>query len=293
MMQTRSIRKTVHAQKVNMGGIFLDQALPLRGLNQIDPFLLIHHLDLKVRAGVDERKVGVGPHPHRGFSPVTFVFDGGVHHRDSLGKSSIVRKGGTQYMFSGKGIVHSERPHKELTETGGQMEIIQFWVNAPSAKKMTEPNYFPLEAADAPKIKSLDGEIEVQVVSGEFAGQTGPVPFMTPILALRIEANEGGDLQIPIPDNYNALVYVLDGELSINGGEQVLGGRDLAEFAHDGQGITIHSNKPTRAILLSGEPINEQVVSYGPFVMNSQQEIMQAMQDYQEGKMGTLIEEFG
>jgi redox-sensitive bicupin YhaK (pirin superfamily) len=291
MSTQRTIRKVIRAQKVNMGGIILDQALPVRGVDQVDPILLIHHLKSEVQAGADYKTVGVGPHPHRGFSPVTFVFEGSIHHRDSLGTSSIVRAGGTQYMFSGNGIVHSERPSKELAAAGGTWEIIQFWVNAPSKLKMTDPIYTPLQQEETPVIKSLDGKIKVGVVSGDFIGRKGPVEFMSDVLALRIEAQAEGDMVVPIPKGHNALIYVLDGSLKING-EQHLGAKDMAWFANDGDEIIIQSEANTRAIILGGAPINEEVVSYGPFVMNSQQEIVQALQDYQDGKMGTLVEKF-
>jgi len=291
MSTHRSIQKVLHAQKVNMGGILLDQALPLRGADQIDPFLLIHHLEDKVKAGTNFRTVGVGPHPHRGFSPVTFVFKGSVHHRDSLGKSSIVKAGGTQYMFSGKGIVHSERPSKQLATDGGTWEIIQFWVNAPAAKKMTNPNYVPLDQESTPVVKSLDGKIKVGVVAGDFIGKKGPVEFMSDVMALRIEAEADGDMQVPIPKNFNALIYVLDGKVKLNGTHD-LGNKDMAWFANDGDDFVLQTQADTRAIILAGAPIGESVVSYGPFVMNSEPEIMQAIQDYQEGKMGALIENF-
>lgn len=291
MSTQRSIQNVLHAQKVNMGGIILDQALPLRGVDQIDPFLLIHHLKNKVRAGADYKTVGVGPHPHRGFSPVTFVFEGSVHHRDSLGTSSIVKAGGTQYMFSGNGIVHSERPTKELAVNGGEWEIIQFWVNAAAKEKMTDANYIPLQYDDTPVVTSLDQKIKVGVVAGDFIGRKGPVEFMSDVLALRIEANSDGDMVVPIPKHFNALVYVLDGKLKLNG-DRMLGDKDMAYFNHDGDEIIIQTEAKTRAIILAGAPINEEVVSYGPFVMNSQQEIMQAIQDYQDGKMGTLVENF-
>ena len=162
----RSIKRVIQSQKVNMGGIILDQPLPVRGLDQIDPFLLVHHWDDVLPGQQMQHEVGVGPHPHRGFAPVTFIFKGGVHHRDSMGRSDIIHAGGTQWMNSGNGIIHSERPYKELAAEGGDFELIQFWVNAPGARKMDAPNYQPLSLENTPKVVSEDGKVHVGVVAG-------------------------------------------------------------------------------------------------------------------------------
>lgn len=291
MDNLRSIKKLLKAQKVNMGGIVLDQALPLREVDQIDPILLIHHWKDTVKSGKHQSKVGVGPHPHRGFAPVTFIYEGGVHHRDSLGTESIVLAGGTQWMDSGKGIVHSERPTKELADKGGVFEIIQFWVNVPSDKKMLPPAYHPLKLEDTPLVKSKDGKVETRVVSGEFNNHTGPISGLHDYLLLRFNFEAGGMEEIKIPENYNALIYVLDGELSLNDGDMI-DAKKMVWLNNDGEGITLKASSDAKVILLSGKPINEKVVTYGPFVMNTNEEIMQAMEDYQSGKMGVLNEQF-
>jgi quercetin 2,3-dioxygenase len=213
-----------------------------------------------------------------------------VHHRDSTGVESIIEAGGTQWMNSGKGIVHSERPTKDLAKKGGQFEIIQFWVNAPASSKFNEPSYQPLTARDTPKVISDDGKVEIGVVSGEFKSSMGPVKGNSRLLTIRINAKAGGKMTLPVPKDFNALIYLLDGELSISG--KTVSSKDMVVFALDGDQIEIEANSNTRAILLAGEPINEPVVSYGPFVMNTEKEIMQAIQDYQSGKMGTLKETF-
>ncbi|HJN06182.1 MAG TPA: pirin family protein, partial [Bacteroidales bacterium] len=166
----RTIKRVIGAPKVNMGGIILDQPLPVRGVEQIDPFLLVHHWKHTHRGGQHQRDLGVGPHPHRGFAPVTFIFNGGVHHQDSRGNNSIVEAGGTQWMNSGMGIVHSERPTKEIAENGGEFEIIQLWVNAPAKNKMDPPSYQSLTKEDTPSVMSDDDKIEISIVAGEFNG---------------------------------------------------------------------------------------------------------------------------
>lgn len=287
----RSIHKIIPAQKVNMGGIVLDQSLPVRNVEQIDPFLLIHHWADKMPGGQREKEVGVGPHPHRGFSPVSLIFKGAVNHRDSLGTKSLVKAGGAQWMNSGKGIIHSERPPKELAENGGDFELIQFWANSPASKKMEPARYQPLSAEDTPTIESEDRKVKAGVVAGETLGKTGPIDLVTPMLVMRFDIEKGGKMEVPIPENFNALLYLLDGKAEING-ERHAGGKDLVWFKNDGKTISFKGLENTRAILLSGEPLNEPLATYGPFVMNSQTQIMEALRDYQMGKMGVLIEEF-
>lgn len=285
----RSIKKIINAPKVNMGGIILDQALPVGEIDQIDPFLLVHHWKQIHVGGKKQKDLGVGPHPHRGFSPVTFIFQGAVHHQDSRGNNSIIEAGGTQWMNSGMGIVHSERPTKEMAENGGEFELIQFWINAPAKHKMNLPSYQPLTKEETPIILS-DG-INIAVVAGELNGIKGKINSYSPLLALRLDISKGGKMEIPIPENYNAFLYQLDGSLKINNENNTIT-KDLTWFHNDGKSIHIEGLAETRAILLAGEPIDEEINSYGPFVMNTQTEIMQAMRDYQMGKMGILIEEF-
>ncbi len=287
----RSLKSILPAFKVNMGGIILDQALPHQGTDQVNPFLLVHHLEHTYPAGSAQQDVGVPPHPHRGFAPVTFVFKGGVHHRDSLDKSSVVYAGGTQWMHAGRGIVHSERPAKEVAAKGETWELIQFWVNAPAAFKMNEPFYHPLQKEDTPTVYIDEGKVEVGVVAGSFYQTLGPVKTYTPIQALRFNFEAGGEAKIPVPQSHNAFVYLLDGAMNLNG-KNALQAKDLAWLENDGDTITLRAEQKTRAILLAGEPIEEPLATYGPFVMNSQAEIMQAMRDYQTGKMGVLEEKF-
>lgn len=287
----RTIKSVTSAFKVNMGGIILDQALPYRGVDQIDPFLLIHHWATTYKGGQQQSKIGVGPHPHRGFAPVTFIFKGGVHHRDSLGESEVVSAGGTQWMNSGKGIVHSERPSKELAEAGGDFEIIQFWINAPAKNKMDEPNYQPLSKEDTPMLPSVDGKVDTYVVAGQLHKTKGKIDPYSDVLILRLDMREGGEVTLPIPENYNAFIYQLDGELVVNA-DKTTGAKSLVWFNNDGKSIKLKANKDSRLIMLSGKPIAEPVATYGPFVMNDNTEIMQAINDYQEGKMGVLNEVF-
>jgi hypothetical protein len=290
-MENRSVRNVMPSQKVNMGGIILDQPLPQKGLDMVDPFLLVHHWEQEFKGGQQQSQVGVGPHPHRGFSPVTFIFQGGVHHRDSEGNSGVIDAGGTQWMNSGRGIVHSERPRKDIAEKGGVFEIIQFWVNAPASKKMEAPSYQPLKAEDTPTFVSADKKVRVGVVSGEALGKKGPVTAHSNLLTLRLAMQEGGKVDLPVDKKYNSFIYQLDGALSING-STTTEGKNLIWFNNDGKTIQVEATADSRLILLAGEPINEPVATYGPFVMNSQSEIIKALNDYQSGEMGVLKEVF-
>lgn len=287
-MNTKSIKKIIPAQKVNMGGHILDQPLPSMEAENIDPFLLIHHWRDIAPGGEKQQDVGVGPHPHRGFSPVTFVFKGDLQHRDSLGNDAVVDEGGTQWMFAGKGITHSERPSKKLAEEGGELEFIQFWVNAPSKNKMEAAFYKPISKNETPKIegdKSL-----IQVVCGEYDGVKGNVEYYSPLVLLRIELRQSGKVKLKLDKSFNNIIYQLDGSLSVN--KKATKAKDMVWFNQDGEYIEILANEDTRFIVLSGEPINEPIASYGPFIMNTQTEIMEAVRDSQMGKMGVLIEEF-
>lgn len=287
-MKARTVKKLIPAQKVNMGGHLIDQPIPTRNIDQIDPFLLIHHWDGKIPAKRHQRDVGVGPHPHRGFSPVTFVYKGSVHHQDSMGNNAIVNEGGTQWMHAGRGVIHSERPSKYLAENGGQQEIIQFWVNTPAKHKMDQPYYLPLTKEETPQVK-LD-KASVSVVAGEFQGVQGPAQTQSPQTLLRIEAQEGADIRIGLPATYNTLAYVLNG--SVNSDGVLAQDKEMFWYDNNGEGIHLKVNKNSRIMILSGEPIDEKVSQYGPFVMNTQTEVLEALRDAEMGKMGVLIENF-
>jgi len=275
---------------MNMGGMPIRQPLPTQTVEQIDPFLLLHHANVKAPAHVKPDHAGVGPHPHRGFSPVTFIFQGGVHHRDSRGHDSTVYAGGAQWMNAGMGIIHSERPSGNIHEIGGQQEIIQLWINTPAKNKMDIPSYFPVKGEDVPFASSEDGKVKVNVFAGELLKVKGPVPTQAVVNAATLIFRQGGKISIPLPSLHNTFIYVLDGQLRVEG-FGLVDGLHLVHFKNDGEGITLEALQGTRVLLVSGEPLNEKVVSYGPFVMNNQTQIMEAMRDYQKGKMGVLIEE--
>jgi redox-sensitive bicupin YhaK (pirin superfamily) len=287
-MSLRSVKKIYPADKVNMGGYLLDQPLPNKEIQSLDPFLLIHHWHQILPGGQRPQEVGVGPHPHRGFSPVTFIFKGAVEHRDSLGKHATVSAGGTQWMFAGRGITHSERFPKELVEKGGELEFIQFWVNSPAVFKMGLPYYQPIQLEDTPLVEG--DKSKLWVVSGIYKETKGAAPSNSPQLLLRGELQKDGVLEIPVNSTFNTLVYVLEGGLKSS--EHTILTKDMAVYNNDGETIHLKATADTRFIVLAGEPLNEPLAQYGPFVMNSETELMEAIRDSQMGKMGVLIEEF-
>ncbi len=289
-MKTRTVSRLLYAHPMDMGGLPIRQPLPTQQVEQIDPFLLLHHADVKAPKHVNPDHAGVGPHPHRGFSPVTFIFKGGVHHRDSRGNNSTIYAGGAQWMNAGLGVMHSERPPDDIHEIGGRQEIIQLWINTPAKHKMDQPAYYPLSAEEAPVINSEDGKVSGRVFSGKVLDAKGPIPSHTIVNSATLVFKKGGKISIPIPESHNAFIYLLDGKLNVAGFGMVEG-LHLVHFNNDGEGIEVEALEDTRILFLSGEPINEKVVSHGPFVMNTQTEIMEAMRDYQMGKMGILIED--
>lgn len=289
-MKNRTVTNLLYAHPFDMGGLPIRQPFPTVNIEQIDPFLLLHHADVKVPTHLKPDHAGVGPHPHRGFSPVTFIFKGAVHHRDSRGNDSVVYAGGAQWMNAGMGIMHSERPSDDIHDIGGRQEIIQLWINAPSKNKMDQPAYFPLQESETPKYYTKDQLVTVNVFSGEVMGLKGRISALSPVNASTIEMKKGGRISIPVPNDFNAFLYLLDGKISLDG-YGMTEGLHAVLFANDGDGISFEAIEDTRLLLMSGKPLNEKVVSHGPFVMNSETEILEAMRDYQMGKMGILIED--
>ena len=286
----KSISSVQNAIKVNMGGVFVDQALPLEELEAQDPFLLIHHWKANFLGGQKQKDVGVGPHPHRGFSPVTIIYNGALHHRDSLGNSSVVNAGGVQWMFAGKGVTHSERPAKAIAEEGGQFEIIQFWVNAPASRKLDPAQYMPLEKDELNHSLSEDPEVRIDLIAGTLGGETGPISEEELVIAnIFMEADSQKGLSLR--EGYTSMLYLLDGRINVNG-KDINEDKSLIVFENGNEKIEINAQEKSRMLLLSGKPLNEEVVSYGPFVMNNTTQILEAMRDAQSGKMGILIEEF-
>ncbi len=286
----RTIKHISYAAPMDMGGLPIRQPLPTAAIEMIDPFLLLHHAEVKVPKHIPVTTAGVGPHPHRGFSPVSFIFKGGVHHRDSRGNDNVIYAGGTQWMNAGMGIIHSERPPVDIHEIGGVQELIQLWVNTPAKHKMDQPAYQPLTAENTPVWESVDAKTKVNIVAGNFQGIKGPIHTLSDVNTFTATMQTGAKEFFPIPESHNAFIYLMEGQLKING-DQVLEPMNLANFELNGTGFALEALSDARFFIGTGEPLNEPVASHGPFVMNNQTEIMESFRDYQLGKMGVLIEE--
>ena len=276
-MQPRTIVQVIYAPAHEMGPLTVRQPLPSQELPYFDPFVLLHHAPPKVMTGGD----GVSWHPHRGFAPVSFIFKGGIRHRDTQGNDRTLLAGGTQWMHAGRGILHDETP------LPGEAEIIQLWINSPASHKMDTPSYHPLTPEATPAHVSADRLVTLHVVAGELAGVKGPIRTLTPINATTIDARRGGRIDIALPPTHNAFLYLLDGAVRFTDGTTASGLHQVV-LSNDGEGVGLEAIEDTRALLMSGEPIGETIVSYGPFVMNTQEEIRAAFRDYRNGEMGLV-----
>lgn len=287
-MKHRSVAHITRAERLSMGKTQVKQPLPTMQLEQVDPFLLLHHFGpATAEPGGDP--LDVGPHPHRGFEPVTFLYSGGIRHKDSRGNEGILQGGDVQWMTAGRGIIHSERASREFLEKGGVMEGIQLWVNLPKKDKMAQPAYQDIKAAQIPVIRQDEGRAELRLVAGSYQGRQGPARTFTPILALQASLQGGGFAELEIPEHYNALLYILRGEVKLNENFSYKE-ETMLHFRNDGEGVSLRAIAGSEALLLAGEPIGEPVAQWGPYVMNTQTEIMEAMRDYQMGKMGVYVD---
>jgi redox-sensitive bicupin YhaK (pirin superfamily) len=217
---------------------------------------------------------------------VTFVFSGEVEHRDSLGNTSIIRSGGIQWINAGKGIVHSEKASSEFIKKGGDFEIIQLWINLPKIQKKTDPDYVGYEKKDIPFHLSDDTKTRLNIVSGKYNQIEGPVKINPDITAYTAEMEKGGRLDFDLDQKLNVLIYLLGGKISIDS-EDVFSNQ-LVVFNQDGSSISIRSHEKSKLLILGGVPIKEPVYHYGPFVLNSKDEVIGAINDYESGKMGDL-----
>ncbi|WP_346882306.1 pirin family protein [uncultured Algibacter sp.] len=287
-MNLNSIKTVERSYFVNMGPIKLRQPLPSNKLQMIDPFVLLHHYG-PYEISETHNPFDLGPHPHRGFEPITFLIQGEQRHRDSLGNDSVVKAGDVQWTTAGRGIIHAEAPTKAFVKKGGTLEGIQLWLNLPAKKKMIGANYQHAKNEDFRVVSSNDGKVNIQIIAGELNELYGRIKTQTPVNAFVITVEAGGVFEIEIPKSHQSMVYLLKGNVTINNSETLkLDNNQLIEFNQDGDGFKIEGTAQSKLLCLSGEPFNESVTNYGPYVMNTQTEILEAMRDYQMGKMGFL-----
>lgn len=288
MTKLKTIQHTVTSPLVNMGPIRLRQPLPTKGIENVDPFLLLHHYGPYAISEFNN-PFDLGPHPHRGFEPITLLFKGEQFHRDSLGNEMVVKAGGVQWTTAGRGIIHAEAPTKEFVKKGGDLEGIQLWLNLPAKYKMITPNYQHLEDEEIPKIISKDQKVQLNIIAGNQSDVYGKILTQTVVNVFTAKAKENGQIEIEIPENHQSLIYLLDGEILINDIAVLQkGAHQMVTFHQDGNTIKFKAQKESSILILSGALIKEKITQYGPYVMNTQTEILEAMRDYQQGKMGYL-----
>lgn len=289
--KSRSISKIINAKTTTEGdGFTVHRPFPNSSVREFDPFLLLDEMG-PIDLSPGEAK-GASDHPHRGFETITYVIDGAFEHKDSQGNSGKLYSGDVQWMTAGSGVVHSEMPEKEFAQKGGRLHGFQLWVNLPKKDKMIKPRYQDVPSKNIPIAESSDGKVQVKIIAGKSMGKDAVIDTKIPIMYLHFTIQQGGKIIQTVPQNYNAFVYVLSG-MGLFGAEQKIAKIQQAVFfERDGDEIIISVSSdaisPLGIILLAGVPLYEPVKRYGPFVMNTEEELSQAIEDYNSGKMGKI-----
>jgi redox-sensitive bicupin YhaK (pirin superfamily) len=229
----------------------------------------------------------VGSHPHRGFETVTIVYQGEVAHRDSTGQGGVIGPGDVQWMTAGAGILHEEFHSPAFTQSGGTLEMVQLWVNLPAKDKLTAPGYQAITSATIPTVTLPDGAGSLRVIAGEFAGQQGPASTFSPMQVWDMRVAQGSVTHLPITPGWGGALIVLHGTVLVNG-DSVVREAQMALLGHDGDGIRIEANSDAVLLLLSGQPLDEPIVGHGPFVMNTEAQIVQAFDDFRQGRFAAI-----
>jgi hypothetical protein len=284
-MSARAILRLHAAHRDDIGDLVTRRPLPGPGVEQVDPYLFLNHHGPQVYPP-GNRGLPFGPHPHRGFETVTFIVAGELAHRDSGGHESVIRAGGVQWMTAGSGLVHAEVSPREFLEAGGALEILQLWVNLPSALKMTAPRYTGLQRDDIPAVATFDRLGTVNVIAGEWGGAKGPVESLIGHFMSTVELRPEGRVVFTGLAGRNVFLYVVRGNVRI--GDGVVAEHHLAELSSAGDSVEIVTGSGALLLFGHARPIGEPVVAHGPFVMNTQREIEAAIADYQAGKFGAL-----
>jgi hypothetical protein len=284
-MSSKTIKRAHPAMRDDIADLTTRRPVPGRDVEQIDPFLFLNHHGPQVYAPRN-RGLPFGPHPHRGFETVTFILTGELAHRDSAGHESVIKEGGIQWMTAGSGLVHAEISPDEFMRKGGPLEILQLWVNLPPRLKMTQPRYIGLQRDEIPAIATPDGLGVVNLVSGEYRGQKGAMQPLLDMFMSTVDLKAGARVEFAGVAKRNVFLYVVRGSIEVAG--QPAPEWHLIELGDAGDSVDIAAKSD--AVLLFGhaEPIGAPVVAYGPFVMNTREEIMQAIHDYQAGKFNAI-----
>lgn len=283
----KSIRQVVRDIRPHWVG----DGFPVRSLfsyaqgNGFDPFLLLDYAGPHQFAPA-EAKRGVGEHPHRGFETVTIVYQGELEHGDSSGSHGSIGPGDVQWMTAASGIVHEEFHSARFSREGGTLEMVQLWVNLPAKDKLSPPHYQGILDAQIPHVPLADDGGAARVIAGEFQGVRGPANTFTPVNVWDLQLNAGRSINLPLPGRHTSLAVVQRGDVTIN--DRPCAAVELVQFSADGDRVQLRATTPARLLILTGEPLKEPVVGQGPFVMNTREQIREAIDDYQAGRMGRL-----
>src|SRR5947209_2741585 len=271
-------------------GFLVRRPFPKASFSEFDPFLLLDEMGPMTLAPGQAK--GAPDHPHRGFETVTYVLSGEMEHKDSQGHAGKLSAGDVQWMTAGAGVIHSEMPSSEFQRTGGRLHGFQLWVNLPRERKMMRPRYQEIPAASIPTATTDDGLVTVRVIAGESLGARAVIETVTPIIYLHFKIKPGGRIAQTVQQDYNAFAYIVDGAGLFGAeGEQAVDGQ-MVMFAPDGDEVWIenpvHAESELDVLLIAGVPLNEPVARYGPFVMNTEEEIYKAIDDFRSGRMGAI-----
>jgi redox-sensitive bicupin YhaK (pirin superfamily) len=290
--KSRSINKILNSIETKEGaGFIVHRPFPSYSLSEFDPFLLLDEMGpMNLKPG--EAK-GAPDHPHRGFETVTYMLSGKFEHKDSRGNSGKLNPGDVQWMTAGSGVIHSEMPSKDFTNNGGRLHGLQLWINLPKKDKMSSPHYQDISSVKIPVVKMQDGKGSVRVIAGKAFDTQSVIDTKIPIIYLHFTLEPGSKEVIqPVPHTFNAFAYIISGEGHF-GKDKIHAHRgQMVIFSTDGEDITIKADENTKekleVLLIAGKPINEPIARYGPFVMNTKDEIYEAIRDYQSGRLGTI-----
>ncbi|MDR4512256.1 MAG: pirin family protein [Nitrososphaeraceae archaeon] len=288
----RSILKIIKSKTTQDGeGVTLNRSFPNSYITDFDPFLLLDEIGpIDIRPG-DQK--GFPDHPHRGFETVTYLLEGKFEHKDSQGHSGTISAGDVQWMTAGSGVIHSEMPEKEFSKNGGKLHGFQLWINLPKKNKMIKPRYQEISSSKIPNGTTKNGNVSVKVIAGESLGEKAVIDTITPIMYLHFKLEHGNRIIQQVPEEYNVFAYVIKGKGLFeqnNSSNKIIERGNLVIFDKDGEEVYIQAAKeskdPLELLLIGGIPLNEPISRYGPFVMNTQQEIYQAIEDYRNGRLG-------
>jgi redox-sensitive bicupin YhaK (pirin superfamily) len=288
MTTSRTVHDTIAAVRtVEGGGFVVHRPFPTRMLMDFDPFLLLDEMG-PVDYAPGQAK-GAPDHPHRGFETVTYMLEGSFAHEDSAGHSGVLRPGDVQWMTAGAGVVHSEMPDPAFARAGGRVHGVQLWVNLPRRDKMIAPRYQEIPAERIPTAVSSDGKVRVRVIAGEALGVNARIETRTPILYQHFTLEPGASIVQPVPREFRVFAYPLSGSGRYGDEQREIGAQRMVLFANDGDAVTLTAGDgPLDVLLIGGVPLSEPIVRHGPFVMNTEAEIRQAIVDYQAGRMGEI-----